>query len=209
MAERDIQRGNDREGNRLKKVYICSPFRAKDGKELVRNINYARELTRAAVEAHMAPITPHLYLTQCLDEEIPEERAAGLKIGLELMKTCDFVLAGVKYGISEGMRGELDAAREMGTEVMETVDTDSLQELLAEEIKWKTVAWAKMNTCNFCKGINFHTCSGFNCKEPYKKAYEYARMHYKHCTGISGIEREGEGEFAVMENLSQGGKMNG
>ena len=209
MVERDIQRGNDREGNRLKKLYICSPFRAKDGKELVRNINYARELTRAAVEAHMAPITPHLYLTQCLDEEIPEERAAGLKIGLELLKACNFVLAGVKYGITEGMRGEMDAAREMGIVVMEVADTDSLPELLSEEIKWKTKAWAKMNTCNFCKGSEFHTCSGFECKEPYEKAYEYARKHYKQCTGISGVVRESEGEFAVVEHLGQGGKTDG
>lgn len=209
MVERDIQRGNDREGNRLKKLYICSPFRAKDGKELVRNINYARELTRAAVEAHMAPITPHLYLTQCLDEEIPEERAAGLKIGLELMKTCDFVLAGVKYGISEGMREEINTARETGAEVIKVEHVGDLQELLKEEVKRNTEAWAKMHTCNFCKGSEFHTCSGFECKEPYEKAYEYARKHYKQCTGISGIEREGEGEFAVMENLSQGGKMNG
>lgn len=191
----------------MKKVYICSPFRAQDGKELARNINYARELTRAAMEAHMAPITPHLYLTQCLDEEVPEERAAGLKIGLELMKTCDFVLAGVKYGISEGMRGELDAAREMGTEVMETVDTDSLQELLKEEVKRNTEAWAKMHTCEFCKGINFHTCSGFNCKGPYKKACEYARMHYRQHTGISGMEKEGE--YTIAENLGQGGKTDG
>lgn len=193
----------------MKRVYICSPFRAKDGKEFIRNMEYARELTRAAVEAHMAPVTPHLYLPQCLDEEIPEERAAGLKVGLELLKSCNFVLAGVKYGISEGMQGEMDAAREMGIEVMETTDTDSLQELLSEEIKWKTKAWAKMNTCNFCKGINFHTCSGFNCKEPYKKAYEYARRHYSLCTGISGVVRENEGEFAVVEHLGQGGKADG
>ena len=193
----------------MKRVYICSPFRAKDGKEFIRNMEYARELTRAAVEAHMAPVTPHLYLPQCLDEEIPEERAAGLKVGLELLKSCNFVLAGVKYGISEGMQGEMDAAREMGIEVMETTDTDSLQELLSEEIRWKTKAWAKMNTCNFCKGSEFHTCSGFECKEPYEKAYEYARKHYKQCTGISGVVRENEGEFAVVENLGQGGKTDG
>ena len=52
----------------MMKVYICSPYRAKDGAELDRNIEYAQALTRQAIKAGLAPITPHLYMTQCLDE---------------------------------------------------------------------------------------------------------------------------------------------
>lgn len=47
----------------MRKVYICSPYRAKDGAELDRNIDYAQQLTRQALEAGLAPITPHLYIT--------------------------------------------------------------------------------------------------------------------------------------------------
>lgn len=50
----------------MRKVYICSPYRAKDGAELDRNIDYAQQLTRQALEAGLAPITPHLYMTQCI-----------------------------------------------------------------------------------------------------------------------------------------------
>ena len=50
----------------MRKVYICSPYRAKDGAELDRNIDYAQQLTRQALEAGLAPITPHLYMTQCM-----------------------------------------------------------------------------------------------------------------------------------------------
>ena len=50
----------------MRKVYICSPYRAKDGAELDRNIDYAQQLTRQALEAGLAPITPHLYMTQSL-----------------------------------------------------------------------------------------------------------------------------------------------
>ena len=46
----------------MRKVYICSPYRAKDGAELDRNIDYAQQLTRQALEAGLAPITPHLYM---------------------------------------------------------------------------------------------------------------------------------------------------
>ena len=52
----------------MRKVYICSPYRAKDGAELDRNIDYAQQLTRQALEAGLAPITPHLYMTQCMDD---------------------------------------------------------------------------------------------------------------------------------------------
>ena len=60
----------------MRKVYICSPYRAKDGAELDRNIDYAQQLTRQALEAGLAPITPHLYMTQCMDDKKPEERAS-------------------------------------------------------------------------------------------------------------------------------------
>lgn len=94
----------------MRKVYICSPYRAKDGAELDRNIDYAQQLTRQALEAGLAPITPHLYMTQCMDDKKPEERARDMAAGLALLKGCDFVIAGVKYGITEGMDREIHTA---------------------------------------------------------------------------------------------------
>ena len=95
----------------MMKVYVCSPYRAKDGAELDRNIEYAQALTRRALKAGLAPITPHLYITQCLDEKKPQERAQGLAAGMELLKGCDFMIVGDKYGISEGMYREIETAK--------------------------------------------------------------------------------------------------
>lgn len=114
----------------MKRVYICSPYRAKDSAELDRNIDYAQALTRRAIMAGLVPITPHLYMTQCLNEDNPEERAAGLAAGLELLKGCDFVIAGIKYGISEGMSREIQTADKLGIEV---VNADKLREKLKHE----------------------------------------------------------------------------
>lgn len=72
----------------MRKVYICSPYRAKDGAELDRNIDYAQQLTRQALEAGLAPITPHLYMTQCMDDKKPEERAASDYAKLHECKHC-------------------------------------------------------------------------------------------------------------------------
>ena len=70
----------------MRTVYICSPYRAKDCAELDRHIEYAQALTKQAIEAGLAPITPHLYMTQCLNEDKPQERAAGMAAGLALLK---------------------------------------------------------------------------------------------------------------------------
>ena len=101
----------------MMKVYVCSPYRAGDSAELDRNIEYAQALTRQALKAGLAPITPHLYMTQCLDERKPQERAQGLTAGLALLKGCDFVIVGGKYGISEGMCREIETADRLGIAV--------------------------------------------------------------------------------------------
>lgn len=93
-----------------KLVYVCSPYRG----DIERNVAYAKELTRAVLEYGYTPITPHLYLTQVLDDEKPEERKLGLLAGQNLLKHCGYILIGSKYGISEGMQQEIVIAREVG-----------------------------------------------------------------------------------------------
>lgn len=139
----------------MMKVYICSPYRAKDGAELDRNIEYAQALTRQAIKAGLAPITPHLYMTQCLDERKPQERAQGLAAGLALLKSCDFVIVGGKYGISEGMRREIETADKLGIPV---VNAERLEEVRKQIDKLREQAandYAKMNSCNFAKAAAY------------------------------------------------------
>lgn len=114
----------------MRKAYICSPYRAKDSAELDRHIDYAQALTRLALEAGVAPITPHLYMTQCLDESKEQERAQGMAAGLALLKSCDFVIVGIKYGISEGMSREIQTAELLGIEV---VNADKLRHYMKEK----------------------------------------------------------------------------
>ena len=155
----------------MRKVYICSPYRAKDGAQLDRNIDYAQALTKQAIEAGLAPITPHLYMTQCLNEDKPEERAAGMAAGLALLKSCDFVIAGVKYGISEGMSAEIAEADAAGIEV---VNADKLRYKLEHDRRAWLEEYAKLHACEFCRGSRLHTCTSYRCQQPYREAYKYA-----------------------------------
>ena len=85
-----------------KLCYVCSPYRG----NTERNIEYAKELTRLALDSGYVPVTPHLYLTQVLDEDEPEQREKGMAAGTELLKHCRYILIGSRYGLSEGMLAE-------------------------------------------------------------------------------------------------------
>lgn len=159
----------------MRKVYICSPYRAADSAQLDRNIDYAQALTKQAIEAGLATITPHLYMTQCLNEDKPEERAAGMAAGLTLLKGCDFVIVGVKYGISEGMSAEIAAADAAGIEV---VNADKLRYKLEHDRRAWLEEYAKLHACEFCRGSRIHTCTGYRCQQPYREAYKYAEKHF-------------------------------
>ena len=94
----------------MKKVYICSPCRG----DYENNIQRAKEFSRAAVERGCIPITPHIYLTQFMDDTIPAERELGLSIGRELVLMCDELWA---FGLdcpTAGMAAEIELAREQG-----------------------------------------------------------------------------------------------
>lgn len=145
-----------------------------NGTELDRNIEYAQALTRRALKAGLAPITPHLYITQCLDEKKPQERAQGLAAGLELLKGCDFMIVGDKYGISEGMYREIETAKALRIPVIN--DAGLLVRAKHEKQRAERLAeeYAKRYACCFCRGRNLHTCNGYSCKEPYQRAYDYA-----------------------------------
>lgn len=117
-------------GNKYMYVaYICSPFKAETETELDNHIEYAQHLTRLALEAGLAPITPHLYITQVTDENQPIERQQGLAAGAELLKKCDVVITGNKYGISEGMAAELMIARDEEILILNGCDEATPEEI--------------------------------------------------------------------------------
>lgn len=106
----------------MQTCYICSPYRAKTEAELDNHIDYAQELTRKAIAAGLAPITPHLYLTQVTNDEIPEQRAQGLEAGQALLLLCDCVIIGNRYGVSAGMQAEIKLAEQQGVAIIAITD---------------------------------------------------------------------------------------
>jgi nucleoside 2-deoxyribosyltransferase len=66
-----------------------------------------------------APYAPHLYLTDVLDDNKPEERENGIACGLEFLKQCDEILAyapnnSLEKDVTPGMFRELSFAVGLG-----------------------------------------------------------------------------------------------
>lgn len=91
-------------------LYVCSPYRG----DTKRNKEYARKLTRAALDNGFIPVTVHLYLTEATDDTSPEERVRGMAAGMKILENCKYILIGDRYGISEGMKAEMTFAAVKG-----------------------------------------------------------------------------------------------
>ena len=101
--------------------------------------------------------------------------------GLALLKGCDFVIAGVKYGITEGMDREIHTANMLGIAV---IDANQIKRHLEyEEKRQERVAsdYAKLHKCKHCYERRLcslmgyeNCCTASACTAAYKRAYEYA-----------------------------------
>ena len=98
----------------MRKVYICSPYRAKDGAELDRNIDYAQQLTRQALEAGLAPIARKM--ARQINKTLPtvaETLTAALNCWVQGIKPalatlCENVAAAFS-NMAAGLREESEA----------------------------------------------------------------------------------------------------
>jgi len=97
----------------VKIIYVCSPLRG----DISGNIAKAKQYCRAVALGGDMPIAPHIYCTAFLDDTMPNERAAGMKIGIELLRFCDELRI---YGdtISEGMAAEMAEAERRGIPII-------------------------------------------------------------------------------------------
>ena len=94
-------------------VYICSPYSKGDVKVNVEN---AKKYSRFAVDNQYLPITPHIYFTQFMDDNVKAERKTAIHMNFVLMSKCSelWVFGEV---ISKGMKAEIRHARDKGMRI--------------------------------------------------------------------------------------------
>jgi hypothetical protein len=93
----------------MKLIFVASPYRG----DIEKNIKYAKEACRYVLNEGNAFFCPHLLYPQILNDNNPEERKIGIKVGKELLAKCDELWA---FGghISSGMFEEIEFARKNG-----------------------------------------------------------------------------------------------
>ncbi|MBS6955397.1 MAG: DUF4406 domain-containing protein [Enterocloster asparagiformis] len=100
-----------------KLVYIASPYAG----DVEANVAFAKAACHYAMEQGATPIAVHLLYPQILDDSIPAERKAGIRMGLRVLEACDELwLCGDR--ISHGMRAELAAAEQLDIPVRRITD---------------------------------------------------------------------------------------
>lgn len=102
-------------------VQVCTPLTDPDKDVVLNNVIFAKKVCRAVVDAGHTPFAPHLLFTQFLNDDIPEERDAGIDMGLDFMARMDlviFVLPPWRNAMSRGMRAEMQAAERLSKTVL-------------------------------------------------------------------------------------------
>lgn len=89
-------------------VYIASPYAG----DVERNVAFAKAACRYAMEQGYVPVAAHLMYPQFLDDQMPEERRLGTRMGLRVLAFCDEVwLCGEQ--MSDGMKEEEAKAKRL------------------------------------------------------------------------------------------------
>ena len=99
-------------------VYVCSPLGADTPEHVRANMIKARMyMDTVSTKYNCRAIAPHAILPEYLDDHVAEERALGLKFGLDLLKICKkMIVCGTV--ISDGMKKEIELAESLGIEVV-------------------------------------------------------------------------------------------
>lgn len=106
-----------------KMIYVSSPYRSyadNEGRrklQVARNIGVAKTACERVARLGAIPIAPHLYFTQFLNDDDSEDRVLGMKLGLDVLESCDELWLVTDSLISTGMMAELEKAVELNLPV--------------------------------------------------------------------------------------------
>lgn len=100
-----------------KTAYICSPYRADTEEKFERQLQYTKAMSREAIMQGFDVIVPHLYYPLFLDDNNEVERQLGMNSAINLILVCNIVIVCEKYGISSGMKAEIEFAQKNGIKI--------------------------------------------------------------------------------------------
>lgn len=181
----------------MKMVYICSPLRG----NLEKNIGNAVRYSKHAAAQGVLPLAPHTIFTQYLNDLIPAERQQGLKMGLELLARCDELWV---YGslISEGMRAEIQFAKEHNMEVKYQKEGELVNTNHMKQFKWPRIAGYYQKTANV-KTINAVMLQYPDGNQQLTSGLLYSTPSKEYMSKWKAVERLSTSALCAMQNTIQ------
>ena len=104
----------------MKLIYVASPYAG----AIEKNTEFAKRACRHAMGEGHVFFAPHRLYPQLLDDSNPQERQAGLDMGLVMLPRCDELWC---YGdhISLGMHLEIEEADRLGIPVRRVTEQEN------------------------------------------------------------------------------------
>lgn len=102
----------DKEYNRKKLIYVCSPFRG----ETEINTKKAQRYCTFVVSKGFIPIATHLLFPQFMNDDNYHERQIAINMGFEILSRCDELWSFGKR-LSDGMVAEIEKAKKLGKHI--------------------------------------------------------------------------------------------
>ena len=135
---------------KIKKVFVCSPFRGTGSTEeavrdsYCKNVSLAKRVCRYITEHGAVPYCPHLYFPRFLADADPDERELGMLLGKIWLAQCDELWV-IGRRVSSGMEQEIEKSREWGIPVKNyvlkrTPEERLLDAILRPEIEYRELA---------------------------------------------------------------------
>jgi hypothetical protein len=96
------------------RVIVESPFANEDKFLFERNKRYLEEAMLDCLKRGEAPFASHKMYTQCLDDNVPEQRELGIQAGFAWRSVAEKTVVYTDLGISRGMQYGIEHATKMG-----------------------------------------------------------------------------------------------
>lgn len=121
-------------------VLVETPFSAPTVAGIVRNVAYAMLAVKDCLGRDEAPYASHLFFTQMLDDNDPNERLEGIHAGLAIGRFAARTAVYTDLGISGGMKYGIKNAEEANREITyrklydDTATEADIDEMVRREI---------------------------------------------------------------------------
>jgi hypothetical protein len=90
----------------VRRVFVASPYAG----DVESNLRYLEACLRDCFAREEAPFAPHRLYPGILDDGKADERALGIRAGLEWLDVAEALIVYEDLGVSHGMKHEIAAA---------------------------------------------------------------------------------------------------